>query len=65
MYNPEKDIIITVDGGVIQDITFPPNCKTKIIVRDFDIEGSTEDELTITEHNEECLEMEYDPTLER
>ena len=62
MYNPDEDIIITVEGGVIQDITFPPNCKTKVIVRDFDIEGSDEDMLTITDDGDECLEMEYDPT---
>ena len=62
MYNPDEDIIITVDGGAIQDITFPPHCKTRIIVRDFDIEGSEEDALTVTEQGDECLEMEYDPT---
>ena len=57
-----EPIMITVEGGVIQDIAFPPNCKTRIVVRDFDIEGSSEDALTVTERGEECLEMEYNPT---
>ena len=61
MYNKDKDIIITVEGGVIQDITFPPGCKTRIIVQDFDIEGTDEDQLTITESGDECVESEYDP----
>lgn len=59
MYNPEKDIIITVDGGVIQDITFPPNCTTRIIVRDYDVEGMEDDRL---EEDAEFVESEYDPT---
>ena len=63
MWNKNKDILIVVDGGVIQDIIFPPGCTTKIIVRDYDIEGTEEDALSLNEDGEECLESEYDPSF--
>lgn len=58
MYNPEKDIIITVDGGVIQDITFPPGCKTRVIVRDYDVEGMEDERI---DEDTEFIESKYDP----
>jgi len=35
----DEPILITVDGGVIQDINFPKDCKIKVVVRDYDVDG--------------------------
>lgn len=50
-----KPIKITIDGGVIQDITDIPD-GTKIIVVDYDIDGIDEDRLIIDEEGQKCTE---------
>lgn len=52
----DESIVITVEGGVIQDIPFPEGCKIKVIVQDFDIEGTEEDQLTMLDSGDECIE---------
>lgn len=54
------EIIITVEGGVIQSIdNIPPGVTIK--VQDFDTEGSTEDEITESENGETYVESVYGP----
>jgi hypothetical protein len=53
-----KPIIITVEGGVIQSIDdIPPG--QKIVVMDFDTEGTPVDELKTTEGGDEYIESVY------
>jgi hypothetical protein len=52
-----ETIVITVEGGLIQDIDNPT--KHKIIVRDYDIEGYGLDELVEDENGNECVESEW------
>lgn len=52
-----KEIVITVEGGVIQEIDNPTN--HKIIVRDYDIEGSDEDALQEDDNGNEYIESEW------
>jgi hypothetical protein len=57
----KNEIIIVVEGGVIQDIQFPENCPCTIQVRDYDIEGTDEDVLTEDEDGNEYVESNYSP----
>ena len=56
--NPEKEqeIIIVMDGGLIQEIKKPDNLDVKIRIRDYDIEGLDEDDISIDKTGKECYE---------
>jgi len=51
----DKEIIIVVEGGVIQDIQFPENCPYTIKVRDYDVECGG-DNMIEDEQGFNCLE---------
>lgn len=57
-----KTVIITVEGGVIQDVDLPED--VVVIVRDYDCEGFDEDLLIKDEDGNECIESvwEHRPT---
>lgn len=51
-------IFITIQGGVLQDISFiPPN--TRIVVRDYDVDGVSSDEITRDDNGQECVESQW------
>ena len=60
-------IIITIEGGVLQDISYDrsgeidPLLPLQCVVRDYDIEGSEEDNLSLDENGNECLETIWEP----
>jgi hypothetical protein len=55
---PQKQILITMDGGVIQDINdIPPG--VQVVVRDYDIEDVDSAELTADENGDEYIESVY------
>lgn len=51
-------IIIDVEGGLIQEIHDKPDNIT-IVIRDYDIEGSEEDKITLDENNKGYVEIEF------
>ncbi len=51
----KKSIVITMDGGLIQEIEGIPQ-DVVIVVRDYDVEGVDEDDLTKDENGNECFE---------
>lgn len=53
-----NDMLITVEGGVIQDITILKDCKVKVRVRDYDCDESpeTDDRVIYDENGDECYE---------
>ena len=53
-----KQIIITVEGGVIQDIQHIPR-GTQVKVLDFDTDGAEEDDLTIVNAKGEKAYVSY------
>ena len=55
-YDPKKDILITVEGGIVQSVDLPSNCKIRVVLQDFDIEGTDENELVETPRGYECME---------
>ena len=52
------EILITVEGGVIQDIRIPKGCNAKVKVRDYDCDETpeTDDRVTLDEQGDECYE---------
>lgn len=56
----EKQIFITMDGGLIQDIDVSADLEDiKITIVDFDIEG-TRMEISKTPHGEDALIFDYE-----
>ena len=51
----KKKLVITLDGGLIQDIQGIPE-DLVILVRDYDVEGADEAEITMDEHGEPYFE---------
>jgi hypothetical protein len=43
----KKEIVITVEGGIIQDINIPNDCNIRVRVMDFDVDGEDEKRLSI------------------
>lgn len=65
MIQPEPiKIIITVSGGLIQDIIFPPDCIMEIDVRDYDIEGFDDELKTDNDGNEYLSSIWVNPFTE-
>ncbi len=56
----KQEIIIIVDGGLIQDVKIPKGCNVRVRVRDFDIEGCEEDEVTADSNGDEFIESVYE-----
>lgn len=52
-------IIITVEGGLIQDVSIPDNVDVVVEVRDYDVEGVDEERITQGENGEEYIESEW------
>jgi hypothetical protein len=50
------EIVITVDGGLIQDVKIPKNCHIRVKVMDFDVEGCEDDEITTNRAGDEYVE---------
>ena len=49
-----KTVKITMEGGVIQDIACPEG--VRVIVRDYDTDGISADELTKDDNGDNCIE---------
>ena len=49
-------IVITMEGGLIQDIQGIPD-GVVILVRDYDVEGADDTELTQDENGDACYEL--------
>ncbi len=52
----KPEIVITVEGGVIQDIQIPKNCNARVKVMDFDVEGCEDAEVSKNSKGEEYVE---------
>lgn len=57
----KNEIIIIVEGGLIQDIIFPENCPCTIQVRDYDVEGSDEKDLAEDKNGDQYMESLWSP----
>jgi hypothetical protein len=58
---PENKIIITMEGGLVQDVTgIPRGVRVRIV--DFDIEGADPEELTLLENGRRAAVSEYTAT---
>lgn len=53
------EVIITIKGGIIQDINLPDN--VTVIVMDFDVEGVEEDVLSHNKEGEAYIESTWRP----
>ena len=51
----KKSIVITMEGGLIQEIEGIPQ-DVVLVVRDYDMEGAGDDELTLDENGDACFE---------
>jgi len=53
-------VIVTLEGGVVQDVMFE-DCKDiiEVEIRDFDTDGSEEENLSKNEEGEEYLSFTY------
>lgn len=54
--NKKEEIFIYLEGGIIQEINLPNNSNCRIIVRDYDIEGTPEEDLSIDEVGSQYIE---------
>ena len=50
----KKTVTISLEGGVIQHVDVPPG--VRVIVKDFDVEGCDESDLTENEHGDKFIE---------
>jgi hypothetical protein len=50
----EKVVFVTVEGGVVQHVEAPEG--VKVVVRDYDSEGSDADRLSVDEDGNEFVE---------
>lgn len=57
----QKTITIILGGGLIQEIEGIPD-DVRIVVRDYDVEGADEQELSADENGNECFESIWEPT---
>jgi len=55
-----EDIVIYVEGGVIQDVSIPEDCPYNVIVRDYDIEGSDQSILEEDQNGDYYIESVWD-----
>ena len=56
MRKNKREIIIILEGGLIQDVKIPKGCDVRVKVMDFDIEGCEEDEITANSDGDEYVE---------
>jgi len=59
------EIIITVSGGVVQDVSMPEACPYPVIIRDYDADSIEVERLTKDEDGELFLESVHEPELKR
>ena len=52
----KHEIVITVEGGLIQDVNIPKGCHISVKVKDFDVEGCESDRVTTNNAGEEYIE---------
>jgi len=55
-----ENIVIYVEGGVVQDVDIPEDCPCNVIVRDYDIEGSDQSILQEDQYGELYVESVFD-----
>lgn len=54
------EIVITVEGGLIQDVQIPKNCNISVKVMDFDVEGCEDDEVKTNSTGDEYIESVWE-----
>lgn len=54
------EIVITVEGGLIQDVKIPKNCNVRVKVMDFDVEGCENDEVKTNSMGDEYIESVWE-----
>ena len=53
----KEEILIIIEGGLVQDVILPEDSNTRIIIRDYDIECVDEESiLSLDEDGEKCIE---------
>ena len=52
----KHEIVITVEGGLIQDVNIPKDCHISVRVMDFDVEGCESDRVKTNNVGEEYIE---------
>ena len=52
----KHEIVITVEGGLIQDVNIPKDCHIKVKVMDFDVEGCESDQVKTNKAGQEYFE---------
>lgn len=54
------EIVITVEGGLIQDVQIPKDCNVRVKVMDFDVEGCEDDEVKTNSAGDEYIESVWE-----
>ena len=54
-------IVVTIQGGAVADVQFPPGCTCSVLIRDYDTDGVDEAVLTEDEEGDLCQEFEFSP----
>jgi hypothetical protein len=52
----KHEIIITIEGGLIQDVNIPKGCKIRVKVMDFDVEGIESERVKTNKAGQEYVE---------
>ena len=58
-------IVVSIQGGAIVDVQFPPDCRFPLVVRDYDVQEVDEDALKRDEDGDLCQEFEFSPDAVR
>ncbi len=56
-----KPIVVTVHGGVVQDVQFPVGCKVIMAIRDYDTDGADDPGLDHDERGDAFVEALWKP----
>ena len=54
-----QKITVICDGGIVQDVIFPPDNDTEVVVRDYDLECDDQNLIFQDEQGKECFESVY------
>ena len=59
----QKPIVVTVHGGVVQDVQFPAGCIVPAAVHDYDVDGADDPGLEFDERGDPFVEAIWEPKV--
>ena len=54
-------IVVSIEGGAVVYVEFPPGCRFPLVIRDYDTDGVDEDALEPDEDGTLCQQFEFSP----